>query len=199
MEPFEVLISRVPGADARDRRAGSLGRRPRRLRPLGPAGCAVIGRVTADGDIAIVDGGAELARIPAAALTSDAIVHERVAAAPVRRRPRPHPARPSAPASTLPERGMDPGAVLVALLGSPNLAEPRRGLRAVRLDRPGEHGRRARPRRLGDPDQGHDEGARGHDRREPGDRRDRSLARRGDERRRGDPQRRRSPGRGRSA
>ena len=53
---------------------------------------AVIGRVTADGDITIVTGGLEpdgrrapgareLARIPARALTSDAIVHQRVAAA----------------------------------------------------------------------------------------------------------------------
>ena len=51
---------------------------------------------------------------------------------------------------------MDPGAVLLALLGS---AEPRlapRGLRAVRLDRPGEHGRGARPRRGRHPHQGHD-------------------------------------------
>ena len=55
---------------------------------------------------------------------------------------------------------MDPGAVLLALLGSANLASRARGLRAVRLDRPGEHRRRARARRRGPPDQGHDEGAR---------------------------------------
>ena len=85
---------------------------------------------------------------------------------------------------------MDPGAVLTALLGSANLAEPPAGLRAVRLDRPGEHRRRPGPRRRRHPDQGHDEGARRLDRREPGRRRARSVAGRGAERRRGDPQRR---------
>ena len=82
---------------------------------------------------------------PGRALTSDAIVHERVAhaahAPPRRARPR---ARPTTPSDRLPERGMDPGAVLLALLGS---AEPRlapRGLRAVRLDGRGRHRRRAR-------------------------------------------------------
>jgi tRNA-specific 2-thiouridylase len=45
---------------------------------------------------AIVDeAGAELARVPASALTSDAIVHERVAAPPVRRRAAPAPGAPS--------------------------------------------------------------------------------------------------------
>ena len=44
---------------------------------------------------------------------------------------------------------MDPGAVLLALLGSANLASRRAGVRAVRLDRPGEHRRRTRPRRRG--------------------------------------------------
>ena len=94
---------------------------------------AVIGRVTADGDIAIVEGGLdpdgrpaagarELARIPARALTSDAIVHERVAAAPTRRRGAPAPGAPASVSDRLPERGTDPGAVLLALLGSANLA-----------------------------------------------------------------------------
>jgi phosphoribosylformylglycinamidine synthase len=87
---------------------------------------AVIGRVTDDGDITVVGeggGGAEeLARIPASALTSDAIVHERVAAAPVRRRAAPAPGAPATASDGLPERGMDPGAVLTALLGTPNLA-----------------------------------------------------------------------------
>jgi phosphoribosylformylglycinamidine synthase II len=96
---------------------------------------AVIGRVTDDGLISIVTGGLdvsgaaapgarELARIPAAALTSEAIVHQRVAAAPTRRRPAPVPGdrQPTADASPgLPERGMDPGAVLQALLGHPDL------------------------------------------------------------------------------
>jgi len=67
---------------------------------------AVIGRVTADGDITVVAGGLdpdgrraagamELARIPARALTSDAIVHQRLASPPTHapRRPRPRRAR----------------------------------------------------------------------------------------------------------
>jgi len=80
--------------------------------------------VTDDGDIVIVDGDAEIARIPAAALTSDAIVHDRVAAPPPRRRAAPAPGVPDAGRRVggLPERGMDPGAVLLALLGSANLA-----------------------------------------------------------------------------
>ena len=94
---------------------------------------AVIGRVTADGDITVVTGGLdpdgrraagaqELARIPARALTSDAIVHQRIAAAPTHTRGAPAPGAPAAVNDRLPERGMDPGAVLVALLGSANLA-----------------------------------------------------------------------------
>jgi phosphoribosylformylglycinamidine synthase len=97
---------------------------------------AIIGRVTADGDIAVVEGGLdgegrpqpgarELARIPARALTSDAIVHDRVALAPTHRRDAPAPGAPAAVSDQLPERGMDPGAVLLALLGSPNLASRR--------------------------------------------------------------------------
>ena len=88
---------------------------------------AVIGRVTTDGDVVVVgdpsDGQpTELARIPAAALTSDAIVHQRVGSPPVRRRAAPAPGAPPTASDALPERGMDPGAVLVALLGSANLA-----------------------------------------------------------------------------
>ena len=70
-------------------------------------------------------GARELARIPAAALTSDAIVHQRVALAPTHRRDAPAPGAPAAVSDNLPERGMDPGAVLLALLGSPNLASRR--------------------------------------------------------------------------
>ena len=98
--------------------------------------CAVIGRVTDDGDVTVVEGGVtaagsprdgarELARIPARALTSDAIVHERLAAQPERRRLAPAPGAPIVASDQLPERGMDPGAVLVALMGSPNLASRR--------------------------------------------------------------------------
>jgi phosphoribosylformylglycinamidine synthase len=97
---------------------------------------AVIGRVTDDGDITIVEGGLdadgrpgpgsrEIGRMPAAALTSDAIVHRRVAQAPVHERRAPAPGAASEVSDRLPERGMDPGAVLVALLGSANLASRR--------------------------------------------------------------------------
>ena len=97
---------------------------------------AVIGRVTADGDITVVAGGLdpdgrraagamELARIPARALTSDAIVHQRLASPPTHRRGAPAPGAPESVSDRLPERGMDPGAVLLALLGSANLASRR--------------------------------------------------------------------------
>ncbi|TAK00463.1 MAG: phosphoribosylformylglycinamidine synthase subunit PurL [Chloroflexota bacterium] len=88
--------------------------------------CATIGTVTGDGDIAVTEAGHEIVRIPAAALTSDAIVLQHLAAPPARRRPAPAPGAPDAGASDrLPERGMDPGAVLTALLGSPALASRR--------------------------------------------------------------------------
>ena len=77
----------------------------------------------------------------------------------------------------------------LALLGS---AEPRlapRGLPPVRLDGRGGHGRRARSRRGGPAGQGHDQGARGHDRRQPGGRGARPVARRRPGGRRGDAQR----------
>jgi phosphoribosylformylglycinamidine synthase len=94
---------------------------------------ALVGRVTTDGDIAIVEGGigpdglpnpgaTEIARIPAKALASEAIVHYRLATPPTRRRQAPAPGIPLTAQDGLPERGMDPAAVLVALLGSPNLS-----------------------------------------------------------------------------
>jgi phosphoribosylformylglycinamidine synthase II len=86
---------------------------------------AIIGTVTDDGDITVVDENREIARIPAAALTSDAIVHDRVATPPPRRRAAPAPGAPDMQAGGLPERGMDPGAVLLALIGSANLATRR--------------------------------------------------------------------------
>jgi phosphoribosylformylglycinamidine synthase subunit PurL len=86
----------------------------------------IIGRVTADGDVTVVDAaGAEIARIPASALTSDAIVHDRAASPPVRRRAAPAPGAPLTASDGLPERGMDPAAVLLALIGSANLASRR--------------------------------------------------------------------------
>jgi phosphoribosylformylglycinamidine synthase len=132
MEPFEVMISesqeRMLAIVRPDRRAEVEAVCARWALP-----CAVIGRVTADGDLVVVAGGLddtgrpqpgarELARIPAAALTSDAIVHHRIAAPPARTRPAPAPGMPDSATDGLPERGMDPGAVLRALLGSANLS-----------------------------------------------------------------------------
>jgi phosphoribosylformylglycinamidine synthase subunit PurL len=129
MEPFEVMIS-----ESQERMLAIV--EPARLPEVQAVcarwglPCAVIGRVTDDGDITVVEGGLEargheIARIPASALTSDAIVHERLAAPPERRRPAPAPGAPEVASDQLPERGMDPGAVLLALLGSPNLASRR--------------------------------------------------------------------------
>src|SRR6187401_2577267 len=90
MAPFEVMIS-----ESQERMCAVV--RPERWDEV-LAVCerwdlpvAIIGRVTADGDITVTtDGGrTELARIPARALTSDAIVHERIAAAPTHRRAAP--------------------------------------------------------------------------------------------------------------
>ena len=192
MEPFEVMIS-----ESQERMLAIV--RPDRWDAVREV-CerwglpvAVIGRVTDDGDIAVVDGRAqELARRARPRRPHERRDRPRAGRRAAARAAAPRPA-PGAPADDepglLPERGMDPGAVLLALLGSANLSARRAGLRAVRLDGPGEHGRRARPRRRGAADQGHDEGARRDDRRQPGRRAHGSVARRGDERRRGDPQR----------
>ncbi|NJD27259.1 MAG: phosphoribosylformylglycinamidine synthase subunit PurL [Chloroflexi bacterium] len=124
MEPFEVMVS-----ESQERMLAIV--RPERYADVAAVcerwglPCAVIGRVTADGDVTVREGGRELARIPAAALTSDAIVHHRLAAPPERRRLAPAPGAPVVASDQLPERGMDPGAVLLALLGSPNLASRR--------------------------------------------------------------------------
>ncbi len=124
MAAFEVLIS-----ESQERMLAIV--RPDRLDAVTAVcakwnlPCAVIGVVTDDGDIAVIEGGHEIARVPAAALTSDAIVHDRLSAPPERRRLAPAPGAPLAASDQLPERGMDPGAVLVALLGSPNLASRR--------------------------------------------------------------------------
>ena len=135
MEPFEVMIS-----ESQERMVAAV--RPERWEAV-RAVCerwglpvAVIGRVTDDGDIAVVSGGLdaegrpasgarEIGRMPAAALTSDAIVHARVARPPSHRRAAPAPGAPSVVSDRLPERGMDPGAVLLALLGSANLSSRR--------------------------------------------------------------------------
>jgi phosphoribosylformylglycinamidine synthase len=98
----------------------------------------VIGEVTDDGLVTVLSGttgvsddmgdaptarpqSRVLAAIPAAALTSEAIVCERTARAPTHRRAAPAPGAPPSASDHLPDRGMDPGAVLRALLGSPNL------------------------------------------------------------------------------
>ena len=120
MAPFEVMIS-----ESQERMLAIV--RPERLaavlevcgRWAIPA--AVIGRVTDDGLIRVVSGEEELARIPAAALTSEAIVHHRLSSPPARTRSAPAPGAPEEPGDGLPERGMDPGAVLIALIGSANL------------------------------------------------------------------------------
>ena len=83
----------------------------------GPGGTGAL-----DADGRPVDGARELARIPARALASEAIVFDRESRAPARRRAAPAPGAPAEPVDTLPLRGQDPGAVLTALLGSPNLA-----------------------------------------------------------------------------
>ncbi|MEX1173537.1 MAG: phosphoribosylformylglycinamidine synthase subunit PurL [Chloroflexota bacterium] len=124
MAPFEVMIS-----ESQERMCAAV--RPDRWDEVREV-CerwglpvAIIGRVTDDGDIAISSGGTEIARVPARALTSDAIVHDRIAAPPQHRRAAPAPGAPLDPSDRLPERGQDPGAVLLALLGSPNLASRR--------------------------------------------------------------------------
>ncbi len=132
LEPFEVMIS-----ESQERMCAAV--LPERWEDVREV-CtrwglpvAIIGRVTADGDIAIVEGGLdvegrpnagarELARIPAAALTSDAIVHDRIASPPTHQRLVSAPGAPEETTDRLPERGMDPGAVLLALLGSANLS-----------------------------------------------------------------------------
>ncbi len=132
LEPFEVMIS-----ESQERMCAAVdpGQWPAVQEVCERWGLpvAIIGRVTADGDIAIVEGGLdadgrprsgarELARVPARALTSDAIVHDRVASAPTHRRGAPAPGAPASASDQLPERGIDPGAVLLGLLGSAALA-----------------------------------------------------------------------------
>src|SRR6185503_15300441 len=79
MEPFEVMIS-----ESQERMLAIV--RPDRFDEVAEVcarwglPCAVIGRVTDDGDITVNSEGRELARIPARALTSEAIVHDRSAA-----------------------------------------------------------------------------------------------------------------------
>src|SRR4051812_4703236 len=132
LEPFEVLIS-----ESQERMCAAVVPEKwgdvREVCERWGLPVAIIGRVTADGDIAVVEGGLddddrpgptshEIARIPARALTSDAIVHQRISAPPTHSRRAPAPGAPTTVSDRLPERGMDPGAVLLALVGSANLA-----------------------------------------------------------------------------
>ena len=154
MAPFEVMIS-----ESQERMCAVV--LPERLAEV-RAVCArwglpaeVIGRVTADGDIAIVTGGLtaagqpgpaarEIARIPARALTSDAIVHDRLAAPPPRRReaPAPGPADLGATGEGLPERGHGPRRGPARPRRRPQPGLPPLGHRPVRRHGPDEHGRR---------------------------------------------------------
>jgi phosphoribosylformylglycinamidine synthase subunit PurL len=124
MEPFEVMIS-----ESQERMCAAV--RPdrwdavREICERWGLPVAIIGRVTDDGDIAVTSAGQEIARVPASALTSDAIVHQRLATPPQHRRAAPAPGAPNEPVDRLPERGMDPGAVLLGLLGSANLSSRR--------------------------------------------------------------------------
>ena len=110
LEPFEVMIS-----ESQERMCAAVlpERWPdvREVCERWGLPVAIIGRVTADGDIAIVEGGLDAGRPaepgrprdrprPGRALTSDAIVHERVAAAPTHRRGAPGAGRAGAPSAT---------------------------------------------------------------------------------------------------
>src|SRR5262245_51776186 len=96
MAPFEVMIS-----ESQERMLAIV--EPARFDDVREVcerwglACAVIGRVTDDGDLVVTEGGRELARIPARALTSDAIVHQRVGTPPTRRRAAPAPGQPTEP------------------------------------------------------------------------------------------------------
>jgi phosphoribosylformylglycinamidine synthase II len=121
MAPFEVMIS-----ESQERMCAVV--RPERLAEVlavctrwGLPAAAVVGRVTDDGRLTVSQDGLRLASIPASALASDAIVYTRAAQAPARRRAAPAPGEPVVAVEQLPERGMDPAAVLRELLGQPGL------------------------------------------------------------------------------
>ena len=82
---------------------------------------AVVGEITGDGDVVVVDEGQELARVPAKSLASESIEIPRLSSPPQRRRAAPAPGDTPLAHDGLPERGMDPAAVLEALMGHPNL------------------------------------------------------------------------------
>ncbi len=120
MQPFEVMIS-----ESQERMLAIV--RPERLdevlavcrRWALPA--VVVGEITGDGDVVVVERGTEIARIPARALASDVPEQLHQSAQPTRRRLAPAPGETPLAHDGLPERGMNPGAVLGALMGHPNL------------------------------------------------------------------------------
>ena len=120
MQPFEIMIS-----ESQERMLAIV--RPERVdevlsvcrRWALPA--VVVGEITGDGDVVVIDGGVEIARIPARALASDVPEQVHLAAPPTRRRLAPAPGETPLAHDGLPERGMNPAAVLEALLGHPNL------------------------------------------------------------------------------
>ena len=119
------------------------------------------GALTADGRPAA--DARELARIPARALTSEAIVFQRESRAPARRRAAPAPGAPVEPVDALPVRGQDPGAVLQALARPPDLCSRHAVYAQYDSNVQSGHGRRNEPWRRGHPGQGHDQGAGRHD------------------------------------
>jgi phosphoribosylformylglycinamidine synthase len=124
MAPFEVMISESQERMLAVVELGQLDDVLEVCRRWGlPA--AVVGEVTDDGDLVVVEQGMEIARLPAPALAAEALVVPREAQPPARRRAAPAPGVPELAHDGLPERGMDPGAVLEALIGHPNLGSRR--------------------------------------------------------------------------
>ncbi len=108
MAPFEVMISESQERMLAIVAPGSLEAVLEVCRRWGLA-AAVVGTVTDDGDVTVVDGGQEIARVPARALASEAIELVRLAAPPARRRAAPAPGETPLAHDGLPERGIVPG------------------------------------------------------------------------------------------
>ena len=186
MEPFEVMIS-----ETQERMCAAV--RPERWDAVREV-CerwglpvAVIGRVTDDGDIAVVEGGwtrrtARAGRRDRAhagrALTSDAIVHDRLAAPPTHRRAAPAPGVPVDPSDRLPGARHGPGR---GPAGPARLGRTSSSRRAVFEQYDSTVGADTvvgpGPRRRRAAGQGHDQGPRRLDRRQPGGRRAGPVAR----------------------
>ena len=181
LEPFEVMISESQERMVAIVEPGPLGGRARRLRALGPAGGdhrpgdPGAGRRHPHGPRRARRAGCGRApggRGPGA--RADPRPGPRVrgdrlparVASPVAppRGPRPRRTGRVRGPPAAPRPGSRRRAAGAARLAQPVVAPP--GLRAVRPQRPGQHRRRPRPGRRRDPDQGHDQGARGHDRRQ---------------------------------